>query len=209
MKIKFIALSLCMVASVNIIKAQDTDKSSYQPNNRHEFRIAVSDGLTLTGVDILGMGIADAITGTKRSDEQSSMVYGIGYRYAINRFRLGGDLGFAHTSSLLTLHGESTASIKEKELNFLVLPTAEFVYFKRNIVELYGSAAAGIDLVRHTEKGLTEAGKAATRKADLSTNFAYQVNPIAIRVGNDRVGGFIEGGLGYKGFLTAGISLRF
>ena len=40
MKIKFIALSLCMVASVNIIKAQDTDKSSYQPNNRHEFRIA-------------------------------------------------------------------------------------------------------------------------------------------------------------------------
>lgn len=46
MKIKFIALSLCMVASVNIIKAQDTDKSSYQPNNRHEFRIAVSDGLT-------------------------------------------------------------------------------------------------------------------------------------------------------------------
>ena len=200
MKIKFIALSLCMVASVNIIKAQDTDKSSYQPNNRHEFRIAVSDGLTLTGVDILGMGIADAITGTKRSDEKSSMVYGIGYR---------GDLGFAHTSSLLTLHGESTASIKEKELNFLVLPTAEFVYFKRNLVELYGSAAAGVDLVRHTEKGLTEAGKAATRKADLSTNFAYQVNPIAIRIGNDRVGGFIETGLGYKGFLTAGISLRF
>ena len=63
--------------------------------------------------------------------------------------------------------------------------------------------------MRHTEKGLTEAGKAATRKADLSTNFAYQVNPFAIRIGNDRVGGFIETGLGYKGFLTAGVSLRF
>lgn len=209
MKIKFIALSLCMVASVNIIKAQDTDRSSYQPNNRHEFRIAASDGLTLTAVDVLGMGIADALTGTKRSNEKGSLVYGIGYRYALNRFRLGGDLGFAHTSSQLTLSGESATSIKEKELNFLVLPTAEFVYFKRNLVELYGSAAVGVNLVRHTEKGLTEAGKAAARKADLSTNFAYQVNPIAIRVGNNRVGGFLEAGLGHKGFLTAGVSLRF
>ena len=39
--------------------------------------------------------------------------------------------------------------------------------------------------------------------------FAYQVNPIALRVGNHRIGGFLEAGLGYKGFLTAGVSLRF
>lgn len=209
MKFKFIALSLCMVASVNIVKAQGTDKSSYQPDNRHEFRIAASDGLTLTSVDVLGMGIADALTGTKRSDEKATMVYSVGYRYALNRFRLGGDLGFAKTSSQLTLNGETSPSIKKKELNFLVLPTAEFIYFKRRLVELYGSASAGVNLVRHTEKGLTDAGKAAAQKTDLSTNFAYQVNPIAIRVGNDRVGGFIEGGLGHKGFLTAGVSLRF
>ena len=143
MKFKFIALSLCMVASVNIVKAQGTDKSSYQPDNRHEFRIAASDGLTLTSVDVLGMGIADALTGTKRSDEKATMVYSVGYRYALNRFRLGGDLGFAKTSSQLTLNGETSPSIKEKELNFLVLPTAEFIYFKRRLVELYGSASAG------------------------------------------------------------------
>lgn len=158
MKFKFIALSLCMVASVNIVKAQGTDKSSYQPDNRHEFRIAASDGLTLTSVDVLGMGIADALTGTKRSDEKATMVYSVGYRYALNRFRLGGDLGFAKTSSQLTLNGETSPSIKEKELNFLVLPTAEFIYFKRRLVELYGSASAGVNLVRHTEKGLTDAG---------------------------------------------------
>lgn len=34
MKIKFIALSLCMVASVNIIKAQDTDR--FLTNNRRK-----------------------------------------------------------------------------------------------------------------------------------------------------------------------------
>ena len=88
-------------------------------------------------------------------------------------------------------------------MNFLILPTAEFVYYKRRLVELYGTAAAGVNLVRHTEKGLSEAGKAAARQTDLSTSFAYQINPIALRVG------FLEAGFGYKGFLTAGISMRF
>lgn len=56
---------------------------------------------------------------------------------------------------------------------------------------------------------MTDAGKKAAKKADLSTSFAYQVNPIALRVGNDRIGGFVEAGLGNKGFLTAGVSLKF
>ena len=76
-------------------------------------------------------------------------------------------------------------------------------------VELYGSAAAGISLKRHSETGLTDAGKKAAQKTDLNTAFAYQVNPIALRVGNDRIGGFVEAGLGHKGFLTAGVSVKF
>lgn len=57
--------------------------------------------------------------------------------------------------------------------------------------------------------GLTEAGKAAAAKADLNTSFAYQVNPIALRVGNETIGAFVEAGLGHKGFVTAGLSFRF
>ena len=94
-------------------------------------------------------------------------------------------------------------------MNFLVLPAAEFVYYKRGLVELYGTAAAGVNLSRHKESALTDAGKKAVQKADLSTSFAYQVNPIALRVGNDRIGGFVEAGLGHKGFVTAGVSLKF
>jgi len=61
-----------------------------------------------------------------------------------------------------------------------------------------------------TEKGLTEAGKKnANTKAKTATDFAFQVNPIALRVGNDHIGGFLEAGLGYKGFVTAGMSLKF
>lgn len=200
MKFKVFVLSLCIFAGVNMANAQD---------NRHEIRVSVSDGLTQSAVDVLGLGLADAVTGSKRTDEKVSIVYGLGYRYAVGRFRVGADLGFAHTTSKLTLSGDKMPSIKERELNFMILPTAEFVYLKSRLVELYGNASAGVSLKRHTETGLTEAGKAAAAKADLNTSFAYQVNPIALRVGNETIGAFVEAGLGHKGFITAGLSFRF
>lgn len=200
MKFKVFVLSLCIFAGVNMANAQD---------NRHEIRVSVSDGLTQSAVDVFGLGLADAVTGSKRTDEKASIVYGLGYRYAVGRFRVGADLGFAHTTSKLTLSGDKMPSIKERELNFMILPTAEFVYLKSRLVELYGNASAGVSLKRHTETGLTEAGKAAAAKADLNTSFAYQVNPIALRVGNETIGAFVEVGLGHKGFVTAGLSFRF
>lgn len=200
MKFKVFVLSLCIFAGVNMANAQD---------NRHEIRVSVSDGLTQSAVDVLGLGLADAVTGSKRTDEKASIVYGLGYRYTVGRFRVGADLGFAHTTSKLTLSGDKMPSIKERELNFMILPTAEFVYLKSRLVELYGNASAGVSLKRHTETGLTEAGKAAAAKADLNTSFAYQVNPIALRVGNETIGAFVEAGLGHKGFITAGLSFRF
>lgn len=209
MNFRFIALSLCMAVSAAVASAQGLNKGTSSETSKHEIRLAVSDGLTLTTVDVFGMGLADAVMGSKRSDEKSSMVYGLGYRYAINRFRVGADLGFAQSSSKLAFAGEKTPSVKERELNFLVLPTAEFVYYKRGLVELYGGASAGVNVIRHKESALTEAGKSQVQKASLSTNFAYQVNPIALRVGNERIGGFLEAGLGHKGFLTAGVSLKF
>ena len=192
MKFKFIALSLCMLASANLVKGQES-KGFMTSENKHDIRLSVSDGLTQGSVDVLGMGLLDAVVGTKRTDANYSLVYGLGYRYSLGRFRVGADLGFSKSDNKLTLAGEQTPSLKESNMNFLVLPAAEFVYYKRGLVELYGSAA----------------GKAAVKKADLSTSFAYQVNPIALRVGNDRIGGFVEAGLGHKGFVTAGVSLKF
>lgn len=207
MKLNFLALSLFMVAGVNMVNAQSSTKDFVSEDRKHDIRVSVSDGLTQGSADILGMGIGDAVLGTKRSDSKTSLTYGLGYRYSINRFRLGADLGFGMTSSRLALAGEKSPSIKEKDLRFLVLPTAEFVYFKRRLVELYGSAAAGVNLSRHSETALTK--EATAGKSSFSTEFAYQVNPIALRVGNDRVGGFVEAGLGTKGFLTAGVSFKF
>ena len=207
MKLKFLALSLLMVAGVNMVNGQNSTKDFVSEDRKHDIRLSVSDGLTQGTSNILGMGIGDAILGTKRSDSKTSLTYGLGYRYSINRLRVGADFGFGMSTSKLALSGEKSPSIKEKDLRFLVLPTAEFVYFKRRLVELYGSAVAGVNLSRHTETALTKGATAG--KSNFSTDFAYQVNPIALRVGNNRVGGFVEAGLGTKGFVTAGISFKF
>lgn len=207
MKLKFFALSLFMVAGFNVVNAQSTTQDFVVNDKKHDLRISVSDGLTQGSVDILGMGIEEAITGTKRSYSKYSMIYGLGYRYSINRFRVGADLGFGMSSSKLSIAGEKTPSIKEKDLRLLVLPTAEFVYYKRRLVELYGTAAAGVNFSRHSETPVDK--KTSEKKANFSTDFAYQVNPITVRVGNERVGGFVEAGLGNKGFLTAGLSFKF
>lgn len=209
MKLKFIALYLLMLVGVNMVKGQENSKNVMVTDNKSELRLSVSDGTTQSLVSSMGGGLVDAVLGSKRTDQKYSIVYGLGCRYNIGRFKVGADLGFSHASSNLTLDGDSKVSVKERELSFLVLPSAEFVYFKRRLVELYGGASAGVGLLRHTESGQTEIGKKAAKKSDLTTSFAYQVNPIAVRVGNDRVGGFVEAGFGYKGFLTAGLSFKF
>lgn len=166
MKLKFFALSLFMVAGFNVVNAQSTTQDFVVNDKKHDLRISVSDGLTQGSVDILGMGIEEAITGTKRSDSKYSMIYGLGYRYSINRFRVGADLGFGMSSSKLSIAGEKTPSIKEKDLRLLVLPTAEFVYYKRRLVELYGTAAAGVNFSRHSETPVDK--KTSEKKANFS-----------------------------------------
>lgn len=208
--IKMYTLVSCMLLTAMSANARDK-KDADVSYNRHDIRISYSDGLTLGGASFWGMGLSDAITGTKRTDEQSTGVFGLGYRYALGkRFKLGLDLGFAKVTSKVTVSPDKVPSIKEKELNFLVLPAAEFVYLRRNFFELYGSAMAGVDFTRHYETGVTERGKeVALKDTKLQTDFAYQINPIGARVGNGRFGGFVEAGLGYKGFVTVGLSLKF
>ena len=206
-KIKLFAAASLLCLGTMSMKANNSSDDSSRP---HSFRISYSDGLTLSGSSFWGMGLSDALLGTKRSDERTTGVYGIGYRYALKRLNLGVDLGFATVKSKTTYTGDASPSIEEKELNLLVLPTAELVYFKRSLFSLYGSAAAGMNFNRRSEKGLTAMGREnALKDSHFSQEFAYQVNPIGVRIGNKYIGGFIEGGIGYKGFVTAGLSFNF
>lgn len=205
MKLKAIVLSLCAVTGVNLLHAEN-----YNPEKKHEIRLSVSDGSTLAFSNVLSNGFADAILGSKRTDEKISGMFGAGYRYRIQRFKLGTDLGFALMSSKLALNGENAPSVQEREVHFLILPTAEFTYFKKRWIELYGSASAGMSLSRHSEKAITDENRQeATKKSTLSAAFAYQINPIALRAGTESIAGFVEAGFGNKGFITVGVCLGF
>ena len=217
MKPEFIILSLCIVSNICFVNAQDRITIITTPK-KHEIRLSISDNLPLSIADVFGSALPQVATGSKRSDEKSSAVFGIGYRYHVNRFRIGVDCGFGAVSSKIIHSGMKMPTAKEQELNFLFLPVAEFVYFRSGLFELYGSAAVGADFTRRSEKefststrgadisGVTET---AVRQSDSFTSFAWQVNPVALRVGNHRIGGFLEAGLGYKGIVTAGVSFKF
>ena len=84
MKLKFFVLSLLMVAGVNMVNAQNSTKDYVSEDRKHDIRLSVSDGLTQGTSDILGMGIADAVLGSKRSDSKTSLTYGFGYRYSLH-----------------------------------------------------------------------------------------------------------------------------
>lgn len=224
MKPKFIMLFFCIVSNICFLNAQDRSAIITTPK-KHEIRLSISDNLALSIVDAFSAVPSRVATGSKISDEKFSAVFGIGYRYHINRLRIGADCGFG-TSSKIIHSGMKMPTTKEQELNFLFLPVVEFVYFRNGLFELYGSAAVGVDFTRRSEKefstsigdidisGVTEKGgvgvaKTAVRQSESFTSFAWQANPVALRVGNHRIGGFLEAGLGHKGIVTVGISFKF
>lgn len=207
MNLKVIILSLCMALSVLAVRAE----SKFTPSkNKHDFRVSFSDGIPLILSNTSADALSGELLGIERTDEKIIGVFGLGYRYRINRFRVGSDLAFALKKGKLTPIGQSAPAIEENQLHFIFLPTAEFIYFKRRLVELYGSGAIGMDLYRNSEKALTREGQElASKSTSRFGAFIYQLNPIAVRVGNDRIGGFVEAGLGLKGFVTAGVSIGF
>lgn len=217
MNLKVTVLFLCSLLSPLFLYARNEVKENkFQPANRHEIRISFSDGIPLSMANFLGTGLADAFTGTRHDNSESHGLFGIGYRYGIDRWKFGMDFSFGNTTCDITSVFKNMMPVRRNNLNFLVMPTGEMVYFKRGLVELYGSAALGVLFERtvydvyHEEQTTGFFSPAYTSyPSDFSASLAFQVNPIAIRVGNERIGGFLEGGVGYKGFVTAGISIRF
>ena len=70
MKIRSIILSLCVATCINAVQAQ-TKSSRFTPSeNKNDIRISISDGTPMTMTNIFGAGFADAILGSKKTDEK-------------------------------------------------------------------------------------------------------------------------------------------
>lgn len=210
MKIKNLFLVLFFIGNITLYGMEKGDNNYYENNtSKHDIQIWYSDALPLTISNCLGESLSDALTGS-RSDMNSTGMVGIGYRYNLGRFKAGTDLGFLRMNNKHLLYGESTPSIKEQTNHFLIMPTGEFAYYKKGIVRLYGSAGAGMMLYR-SEYTPLESKKQLNdipSHSGLNCNFAFQANPIAIEIGSQRIAGFLEAGMGYKGFCTAGLIIK-
>lgn len=209
MKIRNILLTLFLIGNITLYGMNKAGNNSDE-SVKHDIRIWCSDALPLTIANCLGESLSNILTGYQ-SDNYSTGMIGVGYRYTLSRFKVGTDLGFLRMNSKLTPYGESLPTLKEKTNHFLIIPTGEFAYYKKGILKLYGSAGAGVMLLR-TEYTPLENKKQLNDmpyRSDLSCNFAFQVNPIAIEIGNQRIGGYLEAGMGYKGFCTAGVIFKF
>lgn len=173
-----------------------------QESKKHEIRIDYSDATPLVIADVFTNAFVSAISGSESSNEKAFGMLSAGYRYAVsNRFSIGADLSYANASS--DMKNKSTNEITYRKSNFyMVLPTAKYSYVKRGIIDFYGTVASGAILANGSDK---------TDQAKTTTNdviFAFQVNPLGLRIGKDW-GGFLEAGYGFKGIVALGASYRF
>lgn len=234
---KRIAIIICAIFCVkHIYSSENVNQIAALKTNSHEIRLAYSDAIPLTVANFLGTGIGDAITNTNRTNAESWGLFEIGYRYYLKKWKIGGDFGFGYMSSdLISKDNATTPVTHQHDLNFLIMPAGELSYYQKKYVNLYGSASLGVMFTRtnYTSekinnntvgqpkmperiiKGRSHLNNDHNNIADSDyfskfySTFAFQINPIGIRVGNNHIGGFLELGVGFKGFLTAGVSIQF
>lgn len=190
-------VAMIIFSSVTFVNAQET--------TRHELKPFYSTAYPGSISDAFAFGLTNALLGNEKMETSTFGMVGLGYRYQINnRFKLGMDLGFSPAKEKVFKKESDKTPYQETSITrFLVMPTFEFNYWRTDWATLYGSAGVGLMATRRTEKN----NKGA--KPMNQTDFAYQINPIGMRVGNQTIGGFVELGYGYKGLITAGISFKF
>ncbi|MBB6273934.1 hypothetical protein HDF26_004407 [Pedobacter cryoconitis] len=131
-----------------------------------------------------------------RAESDFSMLTVLGYRYQfIEKIRIAGDLGY---------QGCSYSGNKVNEFTFAA--GTDFTYSQGRTVEFYGTVSAGYSI--HTGK-IDYPDKPVNEKRKDADKIIYQINPIAMRVGNSRISGFAELGWGYRGLVTAGAAFKF
>ncbi|MEG1837870.1 MAG: hypothetical protein RR220_01070 [Bacteroidaceae bacterium] len=181
MKTKLTTLLLFFVSilSPTILNAQV--KSDELSKNR--IKVAYGDASYVSIADVF---FGSLVGGS--GDISTIGNFSVGYRWLTNnsRWALGGDFSY-------TVSNEKFNNGEKLSYNFFsIVPTAELYYIKSGICRLYGTVGVG--------PMISDDGAFGT---------AFQINPIALRIGNNKIAGFIELGVGYKGIANLGIEIGF
>src|SRR5574344_416164 len=122
MKMKLFVISLSLLLGTTMANAQNNNSMTHI-NNKHDFRLSVSDGTTLGNASFWGKSLSDAITGTKSTDQKSSGGLSFGYLYILGCFKISSYFIFAKFMSKVYNYKETIPIYMDKEFNFLIFPT--------------------------------------------------------------------------------------
>jgi len=132
----------------------------------------------------------------------------IGYRYWFNK-RIGIGVHFAFDkNSVEAIHRDTIRHEWEWRVHnryfYTVAMDVNWSYMCKPICQLYGNAGMGVTLVQFSDNKATD----PDARLKQFPFFNMHISPFGVRVGRD-IAGFAEFGWGYKGFINAGLSVKF
>ena len=171
---------------------------SQSSSNNNEIRLSFSDGIPFELGSALGNVFVGVFTNKRVTESSGTGHWSLAYRnYTSSRIAVGGDVTFQSVS--YDFEYKNSDETGSERINFIsVMPAFEFTYYQNNLIRLYGAALAGITILNMQTDS----------SDDSNVMFAFQVNPVGVRIGK-QFGGFLELGAGSKGFITLGASVVF
>lgn len=138
-----------------------------------------------------------------KEDMKFSGIPFLTYHYSANsRFGFGGSFGYYSSSGNLVQEGGDIVVGDFLERNYIAAAELDYHWVMRPGFQLYSGAGFGLRIRRgkYTDSDATDA---VTKVLP-----AFHLNALGLRVGK-KVGFFAELGIGYKGFLAAGVNAQF
>ncbi len=176
------------------------------PSNKGQVEITASYGL------VNGDQVSDDIT----NNQAKKLTYTSGNAFVTLRWHLFSCLALCITGGATSTRGQYTDAYNPSYITSTytqhvttIAMEVYYVYVFRKYLELYtflGAGPAFISTGTIANPAPFVAGTATV--VDARDVMKVQYTPLGVRVGG-RLAGFVEGGIGYKGLINAGISWKF
>lgn len=187
-----------------IIESKTKVKYDYSLAPRNEISTSIGTVSAFGGIfdlfKVVIEGVANGISKNYKTDTKFIGTYGLDYYYQVNKwFRPGAKIVYEGlTTSIYDTTGVLVNHYNTSTLS--IMPSVQFSYLNSKYVKLYSGIDLGVAFIFDDNKQ----GSSVS-----STLFAFNLTPIGIRVGNDRIFGLVETNIGMDALVKAGFGVRF
>ncbi|MBP6323703.1 MAG: hypothetical protein KA322_01595 [Chitinophagales bacterium] len=200
-KYLLILLNCLFLFSVSYSKEKD---STYKKN---ELNVFVGFFSWEQSLGIIGEGLFDFNSFIDTGYQVRPKVIhpiGISYKYYFSKkVCIKSSVSYARTRKLYSFTNPTSNYLRTDNI-YSIMVGAEWHYFNKRLVSLYSGLEIG-GFIWNTSVLNSENEKDRSTQGYL----AFQINALGIRIGNQKIGGFVEIGLGNNGLVNTGLSVKF